>query len=76
MHGAIHYQFDAALNAEDRSRIKAAIEAAFLAGEIVPCPCPAIEAWVYPTIPPDFQASFSCACDVMRPLYSSTPETE
>ena len=35
-----------------------------------------VEAFVYPTRKPDFQASLSCSCDAMRPLFSSTPETE
>jgi hypothetical protein len=70
------YNFDSDLNAEEQARIKAFIENAFRTGEILACRCPAIEAWVYPTIKPDFQASFACACDAMRPLFSSTPETE
>jgi len=72
----LHYKFDPTLKADDQTRIKAHIEAAFAAGEIVSCPCAMIEAWVYPTIPPDFQASLSCSCDAMRPIYSSTPDTD
>jgi len=73
---ALHYKFDSTLGPEDQSRIKAFIENAFRMGEIISCRCPTIEVWVYPTIPPDFQASLSCSCDAMRPLFSSTPDTD
>ncbi len=72
----LHYKFDSSLNSEEQIRITEFIENAFRTGEIISCPCATIEAWVYPTIPPDFQASFSCSCDAMRPLFSSTPDSE
>ena len=72
----LHYKFDSDLNAEEQALIKEVIKNAFQSGEIISCKCDAIEAWVYPTAKPDFQSSFSCSCDVMRPLFSSTPETE
>ncbi len=72
----LQYQFDPSLNSQEQDRIKEFIENAFQTGEIISCSCATIEAWVYPTIPPDFQVSFSCSCDAMRPLFSSTPETE
>jgi hypothetical protein len=70
------YQFDDSLSPAEQARIQEHIEQAFLAGEIMACHCPAIDVWVYPTIPPDFQASLSCSCDAMRPIYSSTPDNE
>jgi len=72
----IHYQFDPQLNVEEQAHVKEFIENAFRAGEIISCRCLTIEAWVYPTIKPDFQASLSCSCDAMRPLFSSTPDTD
>jgi hypothetical protein len=72
----LQYTFDDELTLEEQSHIKGVIDDAFRRGEIISCTCPAIEAWVYPTRKPDFQASLSCSCDVMRPLFSSTPETE
>ena len=72
----VHYKFDSDLNPEEQAHIKAFIDNAFRTGEIISCKCATIEAWVYPTIKPDFQASFSCSCDAMRPLFSSTPETD
>jgi len=72
----LHFKFDSDLTPPEQSRIERVIENAFLNGEIISCKCAVIEAWVYPTRPPDFQASLSCACDAMRPLFSSTPETE
>ena len=72
----IQYKFDAGLSPEDQARIKGVIENAFRTGEIISCPCATIEAWAYPTIPPDFQASLACSCDAMRPIFSSTPDTE
>jgi hypothetical protein len=70
------YQFDSQLSAADRARIEEAIDHAYLRGEILSCGCPSIDVWAYPTRPPDFQASLSCHCDAMRPLYSSTPDSD
>jgi len=64
------------MNPASRKRTQEALIKAFEAGEILACRCPVVDAWVYETVPPDFQASISCACDAMRPLFSSTPETE
>jgi len=87
----LHYKFDEELSPEEQSRVKEIIENAFRTGEIVSCRCAAIEAWVFPTVKParhttggrpadvwwtHFQASFSCTCDAMRPLFSSIPDTE
>ncbi len=72
----IHYKFDAQMSPEDQAYVKAFVEKAFQSGEILSCKCPTLEAWVYLTIKPDFQASFSCSCDAMRPLFSSTPDTD
>jgi hypothetical protein len=72
----INYKFDQGVDAATQARIKEALMKAFEAGEILSCQCPAVDAWVYETIPPDFQASISCSCDAMRPLYSSTPDTD
>jgi len=71
---SIRYQFDPDLTAQEQSHIKTVIEKAFESGGIIPCKCTAIEAWVYRTRGPDFQASLSCSCDAMRPLFSSTPD--
>jgi hypothetical protein len=68
------YKFDPDLTAEEQAQIISVIEKAFESGEIVACQCPSIEAWVYRTRPPDFQAALSCSCDAMRPLFSSSPE--
>lgn len=72
----INYTFDSDLNDVEQVRIRGMIEKALEEGEIVSCPCSTIEAWVYPTRKPDFQASLSCSCNAMRPLFSSTPGTE
>jgi len=72
----LHYKFDSELNPAEQAQVKEFIENAFRTGEIISCPCSTIEAWVYPTIKPDFQVSFSCSCDAMRPLFSSTPDTD
>jgi hypothetical protein len=72
----IQYKFDPGIDTLNQDRIKAAVTKAFAAGEIISCKCPTVEAWVYETRPPDFQASISCSCDVMRPLFSSTPDTD
>ena len=72
----VTYKFDSGVNDADRERIKRALGIAFEKGEILPCKCPTVEAWAYETIRPDFQASLSCSCDIMRPLYSSTPDTD
>jgi hypothetical protein len=72
----IHYKFDPGVSLENQERIKGAIAKAVEAGEIVSCPCSSVDAWVYETRPPDFQASLSCSCNAMRPLFSSTPDTE
>jgi hypothetical protein len=72
----LQYKFDEQMSPEDHAHVKAFVENAFRTGEIISCRCPTIEAWVFPTIPPDFQASFACSCDAMRPLFSSTPDTE
>jgi len=60
----------------EQDRIRTAVEGALSAGEILPCACPVLEAWIYETRPPDFQTSISCHCGLMRPLYSSTPDTD
>ena len=72
----LRYKFDDELTVEDRDRIKGVIEEAFRRGEIISCKCAVIEALVYPTLPPDFQASFACSCDAMRPIFSSTPDSD
>jgi hypothetical protein len=72
----ITYSFSAGIDVATQERVKEAVAAAFEKGEIVTCKCSAVDAWVYETTPPDFQASISCSCDAMRPLYSSTPDTE
>ena len=72
----INFKFDSEINHEDQVRIKTAVEKALVTGEIASCQCPTVEAWVYETRPPDFQASISCACDAMRPLFSSTPDSD
>ena len=72
----LQYRFDPQMDTQEQSRIKDVIETAFRTKEILSCRCATIEAWVYPTIPPDFQASLSCSCDAMRPLFSSTPDTD
>ncbi len=72
----ITYKFDSEMDPATQTRIKEALEKAFEMGEILSCKCSALEAWVYETKPPDFQASISCSCDAMRPLYSSTPDTD
>jgi hypothetical protein len=72
----LNYKFDEQMSSEDQAYVKAFVEKAFQAGDILTCKCSTIEAWVYPTIKPDFQASFSCVCDAMRPLFSSTPDTD
>jgi hypothetical protein len=73
---ALRYTFDSDLDVQEQALIREALEKAFETGEILPCPCAVVEAFVYPTRKPDFQASLSCSCDVTRPLYSSTPDTE
>jgi hypothetical protein len=70
----IQYSFDPGMDAATQARVKDAVAKAFAEGEILSCKCPTVEAWVYETRPPDFQASISCSCDAMRPLYSSTPD--
>jgi len=72
----INYSFDSGMDTETQARAKEALEKAFEEGEILSCKCSAVDAWVYETQTPDFQASISCSCDVMRPLFSSTPDTE
>lgn len=72
----IRYVFDADIPALNQPPIREAIEKAFAAGDILSCPCSSVEALVYPTRPPDFQVSISCTCSLMRPLFSSTPDTE
>ena len=72
----ITYKFDPEVDAPTQARIKDALVKAFERGDIISCQCPTVEAWVYETRPPDFQASISCSCDAMRPLYSSTPDTD
>jgi len=72
----IHYTFDRSIGEADQIRMKAALAAAIEAGDVAACKCSTIDAWVYETRPPDFQASISCSCDAMRPLYSSTPDTD
>ena len=72
----IRYTFDADIPVAEQPRIREVVEKAFASGDILPCPCSSVEALVYPTRPPDFQASLSCACYLMRPLFSSTPESE
>ena len=72
----ISYTFDPGVSETDQRRIKEALAKAAETGEIASCHCASVEAWVYETRPPDFQASISCACDAMRPLYSSTPDTD
>jgi hypothetical protein len=64
----IHYKFDPGVDAANQDRIKAALAKAFQEGEIMSCKCPTLEAWVYETLPPDFQASISCSCDVIPSL--------
>ena len=71
----VRYQFDADVSPADQARIRAAVDKAIASGEILSCACPHVEAWVYETRPPEFQASLNCACGINRPLYSSTPDS-
>jgi len=72
----IEYKFDSEIDDATQARIKDALTKAFELGEIQACKCSIVEAWIYETRPPDFQASISCSCDIMRPLYSSTPDSD
>jgi hypothetical protein len=72
----IKFVFDAGVSAADQVRIREAIEDAFERGDILSCSCASVEVQTYETKPPDFQASISCACSVMRPLFSSTPDSD
>ena len=72
----IRYKFDASVPLESQSRIREAMEEAFENSAIVPCACPSLDAFIYETRPPDFQASVSCKCSLMRPVFSSTPDEE
>jgi hypothetical protein len=72
----IQFRFEADISTDDQARIKTRIEEAFQEGEILSCPCPSVEVLVFETRPPDFQASISCACEVMRPLFSSSPDND
>jgi hypothetical protein len=72
----LRYIFDRDIPEKERPRIQDAVQDAFDAGQILSCRCPTPEVRIFETRLPDFQASISCSCDLIRPLFSSTPETE
>lgn len=73
---SLRYMFDVDLTPEEKTHIQTVLTQAFETGEIISCPCPEIDVWAYPTHKPDFQASLSCTCDAMRPLFSSNPDKD
>lgn len=70
------FNFEMDIAASQRDAIRTRLAQALEAGEILSCPCSTLDVWVYETQPPEFQASFSCRCGLMRPFFASSPETD